>query len=364
MSRGALGDTARALLVLEPDSRMLVRVAAARPGLLGYSTMAPILTNAPGDRGPFSLVQTPLDTALLEYLQQDAAWGELVGKHEAAPTDGIPHGCECEKQLGLKAEIFGHIGPEPPECARLHHNDVSSPLPAPRVRAFVRAFVVKNSVRLLRLQALVRAGLAALPDKYLGENGRHFLQTDIQLTAFYYGMLQIMEAKERLDPAHYDGGASWLHAGLTVWGRRSLAWKFLDGRTLPGQTPLPAEALQGLRTEHGPGDFYVGNVVSSRHQVVHLAPAAAEPLFRRAPADKGYHITCMSRCDAFRGSQARGQGIPSPTEVYDVVNKVTADFLADGPRWETPSLADTHTPGGAGIGAGAGCTGGAAAEFC
>ena len=104
MSCGALGDTARALLVLEPDSRMLVRVAAARPGLVGYSAMAPILTNAPGDRGPFSLVQTPLDTALLEYLQEDAAWGELVGKHEAAPWDGTPHGRECEKRLELQSK--------------------------------------------------------------------------------------------------------------------------------------------------------------------------------------------------------------------------------------------------------------------
>ena len=155
---------------------MLVRVAAERPSLVGYSAMAPILTNAPGDRGPFSLVQTPLDTALLEYLQEDAAWGELVGKHEAAPTDGIPHGCECEKRLTLKAEIFGHIGPEPPECARLHYNDASSPLPAPRVRAFVRAFVVKNSVRLLQLQALVRGALAALPDKYLGGTAAIFLR--------------------------------------------------------------------------------------------------------------------------------------------------------------------------------------------
>ena len=121
-----------------------------------------------------------------------------------------------------------------------------------------------------------------------------------------------------------------------------MAWRFLDGRALPGQTPLPPEAMQGLRTEHGPGDFYVGNVVSTRHQVVHLAPAAAEPLFRRAPADKGYLITCMIRCDAFRCNQARGQGTPSPTAAYDVLNKATADFLADGPRWETPSLADTR----------------------
>ena len=82
--------------------------------------------------------------------------------------------------------------------------------------------------------------------------------------------------------------------------------------------------------------------MAPRHQVVHLAPVAAEPLFRREPNAKGYHVTCMIRCDAFRGNQSRGQGIPSPTEVYDVVNKVTADFLADGPRWETPSLADTR----------------------
>ena len=113
--------------------------------------------------------------------------------------------------------------------------------------------------------------------------------------------------------------------------------------TLPGQAPLPPEALQGLRAEHGPGDFYLGNVVAPRHQVVHLAPKAAEPLFRREPtAARGYHVAVMIRCDAFRANMSRGQGIPSPTEAYDVLNKVTADFLADGPRWETPSLADTR----------------------
>ena len=210
------------------------------------------------------------------------------------------------------------------------------------MRGFARAFVVKNTERLLQLQMLVRTVLAALPEKYLGENGRHFLQTDILLTAFCYGVIQIMEAGERLDPAHYDGGASWLHAGLTVWGRRSLAWKLLDGRTLPGQASLPAEALQGLRTEHAPGNFYLGNVVAPRHQVVHVAPEAAEPLFRRSPTAKGYHVTCMIRCDAFRGNQSRGQGVPSPTEAYDVVNKATAEFLASGPRWEVPSLQETR----------------------
>ena len=113
--------------------------------------------------------------------------------------------------------------------------------------------------------------------------------------------------------------------------------------TLPGQAPLPPEAVQGLRTEHGPGDFYLGNVVAPRHQVVHLAPKAAEPLFRREPtAARGYHVAVMIRCDAFRANQSRGQGIPSPTAAYDIVNKATAQFLAAGPRWEMPSLSETR----------------------
>ena len=59
------GDTVRALLQLEPDSRILARSAATGPGLMGWVAMKPILTNAPGFRGPFSLVQAPVDPALL-----------------------------------------------------------------------------------------------------------------------------------------------------------------------------------------------------------------------------------------------------------------------------------------------------------
>ena len=84
-------------------------------------------------------------------------------------------------------------------------------------------------------------------------------------------------------------------------------------------------------------------MVAPRHRVVHLAPEGAEPLFRRDPtARRGYHVTSMIRCDAFRQNQSRGQGVPSPPAAYDIVNTAAAQFLATGPAWEIPSLSETR----------------------
>ena len=41
-------------------------------------------------------------------------------------------------------------------------------------------------------------------------------------TAFAYAILQVMTPGERHDPEHYDGGASLLHGGLTIFGSRGL----------------------------------------------------------------------------------------------------------------------------------------------
>jgi hypothetical protein len=165
---GALGDMACALLRLWPESRLPARVAATEPGLLGWDSMVRLLKNAAtGARGPFSLVRGPLDPALLVYLQEDPVWDAMVAELENAPGDSH----------GMWRRV-GHIG------AGLQHGHMV-PLQAPRVRAFVRAFVTKNSQRLLQLQTVVRRGLATLPEKHAGENGRRFLMTDILSTAFF-----------------------------------------------------------------------------------------------------------------------------------------------------------------------------------
>ena len=167
---------------------------------------------------------------------------------------------------------------------------------------------------------------------------------------FCYGVIQITEAKEQYDSERdgYDGGggASWLHAGLAIWGRRSLSSQ-LEGilHLEAGPAHGTADGL-GLRTEHGPGDFHLGNVVAPRRRAVHFAPEGAEPFFRRDPtARRGYHVTCMIRCGAFREQKGRGTvrgGAPSPIAAYDIVNTAAAQFSATGPAWGIPSLSETR----------------------
>eukprot|EP00974_Lingulodinium_polyedra_P131366 11217421-Lingulodinium_polyedra.AAC.1 len=65
-----------------------------------------------------------------------------------------------------------------------------------------------------------------------------------------YATIQVMRPSEREGPARYDGAASLLHAGLTVWGRRGV------------EIRLQAEA-EWQRLEQKPGIFYVGNLCAA-----------------------------------------------------------------------------------------------------
>ena len=75
--------------------------------------------------------------------------------------------------------------------------------------------------------------------------------------AWAYAVIQVMKPGKRDDPAHFDGAASLLHAGLTVWGRRGLEIR-----------PLPTDQWQNFPQE--PGSFYVGNLCAGWHKVAHL----------------------------------------------------------------------------------------------
>ena len=72
------------------------------------------------------------------------------------------------------------------------------------------------------MTAAFRAKLACIPQEALGENGRHFVDNSLATNAWAYATIQVMKPGEREDPPHFDGGASLLHAGLTIWGKRGL----------------------------------------------------------------------------------------------------------------------------------------------
>ena len=86
------------------------------------------------------------------------------------------------------------------------------------------------------------------------------MQEDFADNAFVYASVQLMKIGGREDGWHTDGGASLLHAAVTVFGSRTLQVKPEDA----GCISFPQR----------PGSFYVGNLCALSHIVVHGEHAA------------------------------------------------------------------------------------------
>ena len=94
--------------------------------------------------------------------------------------------------------------------------------------------------------------------------------------------------------------------------------------------PLPTDQWQNFPQE--PGSFYVGNLCAGWHKVAHLPTEGAGPLFHTTPAatNEGVHVTVMLRSNVFPSARARTSfGKASPEEVYDAVNALVAQHLAE-----------------------------------
>ncbi len=131
-----------------------------------------------------------------------------------------------------------------------------------------------------------------------------------------------MRVSGRNDGWHSDGGASLLHAGLTLGGRRLLEMDHLSAAsTLERAASAPREFLQT------PGSFYIGNTCAIRHNVKHYGPEAQDGLFESTAHDEktpdGHVLAVMIRSSCFR--KARGHNkdaTPGPAELFHVVNEV------------------------------------------
>ena len=154
-----------------------------------------------------------------------------------------------------------------------------APLPARSVRAFVRAFLAKNEPSLLELQRRIKVGLQKLPPEYLGDNGKDFLKDDMMKTTFCYAYIQVMRAGQRRDPPHYDGGASWLHMGLTIFGRRKVHWN-----------------LQKQDSANGNFSNTADSPPRPSHKIILFARPRSDPMIRRTRASTGSGMLERSPC--------------------------------------------------------------------
>jgi hypothetical protein len=226
----------------------------------------------------------------------------------------------------MKREFVGYIDANSfPKCLSLNSDKNLRVIEAERLVYFVKAFRRRNKAWLHQLTARVRAEILRqnLPSAFLLSNGRVFLDEDFADNAFVYASVQVLKIGAREDGWHTDGGASLLHASLTLFASRSVQVKLEEGVC--------------ISLSQRPGTFYTGNLCAMEHNVKH--GDQAEGSYGKGPQSQQVQIAVMLRSDFFRNARARKiNSTPGHSELYRIVNTETAKQLAQQPLY-LPDLA-------------------------
>ena len=285
-----------------------------------------------GRHGPASLCSGSLHPEVIDYLQNCPSW--LILTADAVDRDLEPSRCisEAEGKLRLEREFVSHVSEKAPKCRSLNACAELQPITAVRVGCFARALRKRARGWLQQLQARLRSEIRreGLPVDCMS-NASPSLEEELPDNAFAYASLQICQIGERQDGWHTDGGASLLHAGLTIFGSRTLCVK-LQPKT--GGFPD-----RQLHLPQRPGSFYLGNMCTLEHNVVHGATSPGS-------WEDRLQMMVMLRPDLFHDSRAHVvNSCPGPRELFRIVNRETARHLAEI-RFPLPDLADVLAESG------------------
>jgi hypothetical protein len=208
--------------------------------------------------------------------------------------------------------------------------DLSRPLPLPRLQAWLEAFKALNAPTLERMDKEVRLAVLNVRERNRGPNGKHMLATPFRQWFLTRGELCITAAIDKdgkghwREPLHQDGGASVLHMGITLYGRRRITHK-------------QGQALPDIVLDNQPGSVYLGLLTGPWHQVSHQPAAAGELLSLAKLGDCS--VTVMVRTALFPHCRSRTRNTtPSPKVLFRDLAAVLRAAVASGP-WTLPSLA-------------------------
>ena len=129
------------------------------------------------------------------------------------------------------------------------------------------------------------------------------------------------------EPKHQDGGASVLHLGVTLCGRRDLVCDVENG------DPITVHNI--------PGSVYLGTLTGPAHQAFHR-PAKPIELWEK----QGLSTAVMCRCALFAHNRSRGKRTtPSPQAFFHCLTASFARSLTRLPL-QLPTLGDVlqHLP--------------------
>ena len=296
---------------------------AAEDPLLQPRSFAVLWPALPAGRGSGTFLQGAVAADVLAWLQADPAWEEVAailaaGGHQS--DSGRACMSEEEKQSGLKFEEIG-FATRKPRTPVFCNLKVDTACRATRASSFCDAFMQCNREWLVQLSARVREALRIYPAAFLAQNGQDLFTECFSVVAFNYVLTQVLRTDERRDPKHFDGGASLLHMGLTVFGARELECWLAD------QTSCVFKQV--------PGSLYVGTMAAIEHQVAH-DPAWSLQLC----GPQGFQIVLQFRCDVFRHARGRANfRKPTPSVVFDVFNDIVVKHMVEQPL-HIPELQD------------------------
>jgi hypothetical protein len=267
-----------------------------------------------GDRGEFNLLEGTMTTAVLEWLRADPVF------HEPREWSFEDHGLKDRAvEAGVKLELVGHLGENRKRPGLSLNSKVASSPMWGRFRHWSRAFRLENANNFTEVQAGMLQGLAVFTPEELGINGRELVDDTMGEWVADLGATQVMAPTDRTDPVHFDGGASFFHLGLTLWGHRTVHLHVAGG---------------DVDIQAGPGHVYGGCLCCARHYVQHHSDTA-DLLHHHELGD--VEVALLARSRVFRGSRASTTGGPNPHRVFRVVLPVLVDCV-EALRWNLPSI--------------------------
>ena len=281
-----------------------------------------------GERHPWNICVGVVSPDVLAWLRADDALVPGTPAFESLNLGWVSERRNIKSEEGRKFILAGSLG----ECATstMCGLSLATPLPLPRCQMWRRAFLAINARALAAMEREAKMRVQRLPSPHIGQNGDHFLGLPTHAWLASCGELVFVQPGSQQDgfwaePLHMDGGASVMHWGLTLYGRRRL-------------TCHQPHDLEDIHIENGPGTIYMGQLTGPRHQVTHMAAEPDELLELPGLGHCGVNI--MMRTALFPYNRARLRDTtPSPQPFFEVLARCLREAMAQY-AFRLPSLAE------------------------
>ena len=172
-----------------------------------------------------------------------------------------------------------------------------------------------------------------LPEESQGAIGRKILGGNFTEWMMDLGAVQAskegLTRDQQCDPEHFDGGLSFVHAGLTLAASREL--RMLD---------TDPEGVQREVVEHTtPGHFYMGCLAAAKHYVYH-GEESGEQLYHSAALGGPVGLVLLFRSRVFQAAFGSSSSAgPRPHSLYYPLLAALNTSLSSG-RWKLPTLSE------------------------